>query len=292
MADTARSRPTIVSVTFADRGKAKEGLEHLWNLESRGQVAIEALALITRDEDGRIFESHLTGEPWAGRAGGGLVGVLIGILGGPLGILLGASAGVLIGAMADSREVDQAESVLAEFSKALEVRQATVVAELVERDPAIVDSAMSERGGRVLRRSAADVEAEVAMAEKAQRNAEKVAREQLLKARYEMHKDEIHAKVEELKTKLDRGSEQAEASLETSARRAEASFYERGAKPEARLEETEQRLEKAAQAAEAKAYERGAKPEARLEEIEEHLESSARKVNALGDEPERRHERI
>lgn len=285
MADTARSHTTIVAVSFADRGKAKEGLERLWNLESRGQVAIEGLALIARDEDGRIFESHLTGEPWAGRAGGGLVGILIGILGGPLGMLLGASAGLLIGALADSREADQTESVLAEFSKSLALGQAAVVAELIERDPTIVDSAMAELHGRVLRRPAADVEAEVAMAEKAQRNAEKEAREQLRKARYEMHKDEIHAKVEELKTTLDRRGEHAEASLEKSAHRAEASFYERGAKPEARLEEVEQHLEKAAHAAEAKAYERGAKPETRLEAIEEHLESSARKANALGDEP-------
>jgi uncharacterized membrane protein len=285
MADTARSRTTIVAVSFVDRGKAKEGLERLRNLELRGQVAIEGLALITRDEDGRIFESHLTGEPWAGRAGGGLVGVLIGILGGPLGMLLGASAGVLIGAMADGREVDEAESVLADFSKSLEVGQAAVVAELVERDPAIVDSAMSELGGRVLRRSAADVEAEVAVAEEAQRKAEKEAREQLLKARHEMHKDEVHAKVEEMKAKLRRVSEQAEASLEKSAHRAEASFYERGAKPEALLEEVEERLEKAAHAAEARAHERGAKPEARLEEIEEHLENVAHKVDAFGDEP-------
>ncbi len=193
---------TIVAVHFADRGKAREGLERLRDLESQGQLAIEGLALVMRDEDGRIVESHLSGEPWAGRAGGGLVGVLIGILGGPLGMLLGGSAGVLVGAMVDAGEADQDESVLASFSKSLQVGQAALVAELVEPNPAMTDSAMAELGGRVLRRPLDEVEVEVAAAEKAQRKAEKEAREQLLKARLEMHKYEVHAKVEELKTKL------------------------------------------------------------------------------------------
>jgi uncharacterized membrane protein len=202
MADTAPNQQTIVAVSFADRGKAREGLERLRNLESRGQLAIEGLALATRDEDGRIVESHLSGEAWAGRTGGGLVGVLIGILGGPLGMLLGASAGLLAGALVDAREVDEADSVLASFSKLLQVGQAALVAQLVERDPAILDSAMAELGGRVVRRPLDEVEAEAAVAEEAQRKAEKEAGAQLLKARLEMRKDEVHAKVGEMKTKL------------------------------------------------------------------------------------------
>ena len=117
-------------------------------------------------------------------------------------MLLGGSAGVLVGAMVDAGEADKDESVLASFSKSLQVGQAALVAELVERNPAMTDSAMAELGGRVLRRPLDEVEVEVAAAEKAQRRAEKEAREQLLKARLEMHTYEVHAKVEELKTKL------------------------------------------------------------------------------------------
>jgi uncharacterized membrane protein len=202
MGDTAPNHETIIAASFADRARAREGLERLRNLDSQGQLSIEGLALVTRDEDGRIVENHLTGEPWAGRTGGGLVGVLIGTLGGPLGMLLGGSAGVLAGALVDARELDQADSALDSFSKWLQVDQAALVAELVERDPAIVDSTMAEIGGRVLRRTLDEVEAEVAAAEKAQRKAEKEAREQLLKARHEMRNYEVHAKVEEMKTKL------------------------------------------------------------------------------------------
>jgi hypothetical protein len=109
---------------------------------------------------------------------------------------------VLAGALVDAREVDQADSALDSFSKRLQVDQAALVAELVERDPAIVDSAMAELGWRVLRRTLDEVEAEVAVAEKAQRKVEKKAREQLLKARHEMRNYEVHAKVVEMKMKL------------------------------------------------------------------------------------------
>ena len=117
-------------------------------------------------------------------------------------MLLAGSAGVLVGALVDDREADKGDSVLASFSKSLRVGQAALVAELVERNPAVTDSAMAELGGRVLRRPLDAVEVEVAVAEQAQRKAEKEAREQLLKARLEMHKYEVHAKIEELKTKL------------------------------------------------------------------------------------------
>jgi uncharacterized membrane protein len=202
MADPTPHHETIVAVSFADRGKARMGLERLRSLESEGQLAIEELELVTRDEGGQIVENHLSGEPWAGRTGGGLVGVLIGTLGGPLGMLLGGSAGVLVGALADAREVGEADSVLAQFSTSVQVGQTTLVAQLVERSPAALDSAMAELGGHVLRQPLRDVEAEVAVADKAQRQAEKEARRQLIEARSEMRKDEVQAKVEEMKTRL------------------------------------------------------------------------------------------
>jgi uncharacterized membrane protein len=202
MADTVTTHETIVAVSFADRSKAVEGLKRLKNLESRGQLAIEGLELVTRDERGRISESHLTEEPWAGRLGGGLVGVLVGILGGPIGMLLGGSAGFLVGSLADAHEVDEGDSVLADLSKTVQGDQAALLAELVEGDPAILDATMSDLGGRVLRRPVDEVSAEVAVADEAQRKAEKEVREQLLKDRLKMRNLEAHAKVEEMKMRL------------------------------------------------------------------------------------------
>ena len=209
MADATPPQETLIAVTFAENGNALQALARLRDLESRGQVAIEGLALVTRDQDGQLVENHLTDGNWAGRAGGGLVGLLVGILGGPLGILLGGSAGVLIGALVDGHHADEADSVVSDISKSIKVGQTAVVAELVEERPESVDTAMTRLGGRVLRRPVDDVKADVAVADKAQRAAEKEARTQLREARHKMRKDEVHVKVEEMKTKLHRSNRAA-----------------------------------------------------------------------------------
>jgi uncharacterized membrane protein len=204
MPETAPSQETVVAVSFADRDKAHEALTRLRDLESREQVSIEALALVTRADDGHLVEDHLSGAPWAGRAGGGLVGVLIGILGGPLGMLLGGSAGLLIGAVADGQSVDESDSVLGNIANAVPIGRTAILAELVERDTASVDAAMSPLGGKVVRRSVDDVQAEVAAAEQAQKTAEAEARKHLRHARHEMRKTEVHAKFAEMKARLHR----------------------------------------------------------------------------------------
>ena len=56
--------------------------------------------------------------------------------------------------------------------------------------------------GTVVRRSAADVELEIAAAEDAQREAKKKARKELRDARHKEHKDKVDAKLAELKAKL------------------------------------------------------------------------------------------
>jgi uncharacterized membrane protein len=204
MADAAPRQETLIAVTFVDQDNANQALARLRDLESQGQAAIEGLAMVIRNQDGQIVENHLTDGNWAGRAGGGLVGLLVGILGGPLGVLLGGSAGLVVGAAVDGHNADEADSVVSDISKSIQVGQTTVVAELVEERPETIDAAMSQLGGSVLRRPLDDVKSEVAVADKAQRQAEKEARTQLRDARHKMHRDEIHVKVEEMKTRLHR----------------------------------------------------------------------------------------
>jgi hypothetical protein len=59
-------------------------------------------------------------------------------------------------------------------------------------------------GDTVLRRPAGDVEAEVAAADHAHREAKRKARKKLLKARHHKHVEQIRAKLAELRAKLDR----------------------------------------------------------------------------------------
>ena len=54
----------------------------------------------------------------------------------------------------------------------------------------------------MVRRPVAEVEAEIAAAEEAQRNAKREARKELAQARHQQHSDAVAAKVEALKAKL------------------------------------------------------------------------------------------
>ena len=71
-----------------------------------------------------------------------------------------------------------------------------------EPAPEAIDAVMAHLRGTVVRRSAADVEAEIAAAEDAQREAKQKARKELREARHKKHKDEVDAKMAELKAKL------------------------------------------------------------------------------------------
>jgi hypothetical protein len=61
----------------------------------------------------------------------------------------------------------------------------------------VVDAAMSGVGGTVLRRSVAEVEAEIAAAEEAQCKTKRDARKELLRARHNHDKATINAKIGE-----------------------------------------------------------------------------------------------
>jgi hypothetical protein len=71
-----------------------------------------------------------------------------------------------------------------------------------EPAPEAVDAVMAHLQGTVVRRSAADVELELAAAEDAQRAAKKKARHELREARHKEHKEKADAKLAELKAKL------------------------------------------------------------------------------------------
>ena len=111
---------------------------------------------------------------------------------------------MLVGSLFDEDDADETESVLAEISKSMKVGSAGLLGDVSEQAPEAVDAVMANLGGTVLRRPAADVQAEVAAAEEAQREAKKHARTELREAREKKHKDEIDAKLSDLNAKLRR----------------------------------------------------------------------------------------
>jgi hypothetical protein len=75
---------------------------------------------------------------------------------------------------------------------------------VTEPSPEVIDAAMADFGGTVLRRSVYEVEAEVAAIEKAERKAAREAERELIRSRRDHDREAAHAKVEALKAKLGR----------------------------------------------------------------------------------------
>jgi len=213
MTDPVTETSSVIAVSFEDDDNAYAALTKLKELGAQGQVELEEAAVVVRDADGKVVEKTQVGsEPIVGMAGGGLIGLLIGVIGGPLGMLVGGATGLLVGSLYDLDEMDQTDSVLGEISKTVRPEHTAVLARVGEQTPEVVDLAMSQLGGTVLRRDVYDVEAELAAAAEAQREAKRQARKELRRARQEQHKAEAHAKVEELKAKLGGGEKAASPS--------------------------------------------------------------------------------
>ncbi len=208
MVDDVFTRENVLAVSFSEHANAYEALSRLKELDARGEVSVRGAAVVVRDEDGKIAsKEQIGGDSWEGTASGGLIGLLIGVLGGPLGVIVGGATGVMVGSLFDMDDADETDSALAEISKSVRVGAPALLADVIEESPVAIDAVMANLGGTVLRRSAADVQAEVAAAEEAQREAKKKARKELRDARNKKQKEEIDAKVADLKAKLHRQKE-------------------------------------------------------------------------------------
>jgi uncharacterized membrane protein len=203
------SPDSVLVVTFGEDPEndknAYQALTDLKQLDSQGQIKIAGGAVVTRDLDGRVdVKSEVGNDPYTGTATGGVIGLLLGIIGGPLGVLLGGATGVLVGSLFDIDDVETTESVLGDISKQVRPTRTAVLAQVTEQTPEVIDTAMARLDGEVLRRPVVDVEQEIAAAQEAQRKAKREARKELQQARLAKHKEDAHAKVEDLKSKLQR----------------------------------------------------------------------------------------
>ncbi len=196
---------SVILVGFDDDSKAYEALTKLKELDSQHQLDLVEAEVVIRGDDGRVDVKDEVNDFAAGATvTGGLIGLLVGVLGGPLGIIVGGASGLFVGSLFDLDDADETDSALGDLSRTLRPGRHALLAQLQEPSIEVVDAAMADLGGTVLRRGVDDVEAEIAAAEDAQREAKKAARKQLLHQRHEQHKDKIRAKIAELKAKLHR----------------------------------------------------------------------------------------
>jgi uncharacterized membrane protein len=205
MSDPVSSSNNIVVVSFEEDSKAYDAMTTLKELDSQSQIDLAAAAIVVRHDDGQLeIKDEIADDGVSGTATGGILGLLIGVLFGPFGVLIGGATGLLVGSLFDLDDDDDTESVLADISRFARAGHNTLLAEVSEPSPEVIDTAMSQLGGSVLRRAVLDVEAEIAAAEEAQKAAKKEARKVLREQRMAKQKSDIRAKIEALKAKLSR----------------------------------------------------------------------------------------
>jgi len=180
-------------------------MTRLKEVDAKGRIVIQQAVVVVRGEDGQVVEANRTESSlMLGTASGGVIGLLIGIIGGPLGMLIGGAGGLYAGALFDIQDAGEVESALAAISRSVRVGRTALLAVVTEQSPDVIDTSMSGLGGTVLRRSVADVEAEVAAEKKAQRKAKLADRKELIRGRQQHSKAAISAQTAELKDKRPR----------------------------------------------------------------------------------------
>ena len=191
----------IVLVTWAEPSRAYKALTDLRN--SGGKFNIQQVAILERKADGTFAVKDGNNDAVGlGTLGGGVVGMLVGLLGGPLGVLLGWAGGSLFGSLADMSTAADSASVLVSMSKFVSPGNTALVLELDEADESALDAFVAESGGIALRRSAADVRAEVAAAVQAADAAAAEASRVLHKQRVAEGKEKVEHAWDDLKAKF------------------------------------------------------------------------------------------
>ncbi|MBV9944660.1 MAG: DUF1269 domain-containing protein [Solirubrobacterales bacterium] len=196
----------VIAVSFEDDREAYHALTLIKELDSQERVGVQEAVVVVRGEDGQLVEKDSTESAYLlGTASGGLMGLLLGVIGGPLGVVIGGATGLMVGSLFDLDDYEETDSALAAISTSVKVGRTALLAVVVEGAPDVVDAAMSGVGGTVLRRPVAEVEAEIAVAEEAQRKAKREARKELLRSHHEHDKTAVNAKIDELKAKVHHG---------------------------------------------------------------------------------------
>jgi uncharacterized membrane protein len=204
----------VIAVSFEDDRSAYKALSNLKELEAQHRLRVQEAVVVARGEDGRVVaKDRVEASELPATAGGGLLGLLLGVIGGPLGVLVGGTYGLFVGSMFDLYDAGEADTALGAISGSVKVGQTALLAVVDEPSTEVLGAAMADLGGTVARRSVADVEAEIAAAEDAERKAKQEARKELHRQRREHDKTAVDAKVAELKAKLHHGhqSESADA---------------------------------------------------------------------------------
>ncbi|WP_371495164.1 histidine kinase [Kitasatospora sp. NBC_00374] len=153
----------MLFVTFEDTDHARQAYREMRELHGVRQAAV-----MERTADGLLDVP----ESWVRGAGAttvlsGVVGGLVGLIGGPIGVFLGWGAGTALGGGAEYKRFNDAAEGLMVFSRKLADSTSMLIVDLTESSPGPADAIAARHGGRLVRRPAAEVDAEVRQAQAA-----------------------------------------------------------------------------------------------------------------------------
>jgi uncharacterized membrane protein len=185
---------SVLVVGFKENNQAYEGFSVLKSLSDKQQLTARSAAVVERDQKGALqIKDSFDSDTGVATAGGGFLGMLLGVIGGPVGMVLGLTGGALAGGSFELDRADEQDEVLTQLNAAINPGHTVVIAQVNEPTTQTLDKAMGELGGVVVRRSEADVLTELDAAQDAADAAQQAAR----KAVREKKKAEIKEKRED-----------------------------------------------------------------------------------------------
>lgn len=141
----------MLVVTFNTERNAYEGLDALKDLEEKGDIALYATAVLTKDKGGKVMIKQSADQGPVGTAVGMLTGTAVGMLAGPVGAAIGGSVGSMVGALSDVENLGVGSQFLNDVSELLIPGKTVVLAEIEEDWVTPVDTKIAQLGGHVMR---------------------------------------------------------------------------------------------------------------------------------------------
>jgi uncharacterized membrane protein len=147
----------MLVVVLPDEKSAYEARNALTTLDQEGSIALYGMAVIAKDQAGRVSVKQEADQGPLGTLVGLMTGTLAGLVAGPAGAVAGATMGAYGGGMFDLVRVGIGTDFVDEVSGSLKPGKVAVIAEINEDWVTPVDSRMEALGGEVYRRARGEV---------------------------------------------------------------------------------------------------------------------------------------
>jgi uncharacterized membrane protein len=192
---------SLIVASFANEGQAVKGSNKLQHLESRGGISIFEKVIVKKDSNGQITFLQNDTTDGLPTVGGMAIGTLVGAIAGPVGAAVGMMVGTLTGAVVDADHRDFADDFGLKVTKRIQPGTVTIIAEIAEDGPALVDTSLEPLGATIFRTDADDAYDDYEN-EQVDEFDESIAEERArLKAAREEDKSKIQQKIAQLKEK-------------------------------------------------------------------------------------------